>query len=941
MSQRKPPPAFGRVANLPPGGAPARLEGRFYASADPTPRPVITGRALLLVVLMFLPWPLGCAEPQVQVVLYPLAGIALVCWLMSIRRESTTDGIMPTSMLPFLAAILLAVLQLAPLGSWGTRLSPQATSIRATFDEPVVPLAGNVLDNVPVPAERRDSPISIYPAGTRQALAALVLAVAMFLLGARLFREERGQMSLLAALALSGALVGLFGMVQMLTWNGRIFWTFPLALGGQPFGPFVNRNHAGAYLNLCLAAAIALALWMRQRARTSEPDDARKYRLARQEMEALDGSQHTAARLRRKVLALLAELDGLTVASIGCAAVIVTCVLCSLSRSAILSMVGGGVVTLAAALVVGYRLRWWLAAVAVAAALLVIGWLGMSVAIEQRLATLTQSETLAAEPRLSAWKPAVRAAGDYLVAGSGLGTYGFTYRMYETTPQGTWARHAENQYIEALLEGGLPGLLLLLASIALLGCAAVQILRYASLHGGAPLAIAGVFALTTLVIHSCFDYALYTPAVGLTAALLMGATTGRAIVIAQSPGFRAARLLALPRIAGLPSLAAALLLLAMIFGFQEVRGLAAVQSASEKTGWPYRELTRDAVTLQQQLSALDAAVRNRWDDAEGQLALASLWMQRYRLAAFEQLSSQLEPLPEKDELWRLSSPDTLHLRASQAEATGNLPRLQRLKRDPIVLANLGPAWQHLLAARRACPTYAQVHLELARICFITQKPSTDAVHLARCDALGSWQAGLMYQAGLAHLRAGRNDRAWYCLRQAWLCNPGRYGGPVFELASRRLGIDGLIERVIPPWPDVLVGLARDRFASPDQKIEREALLLQALTLLDTQELPEDHRAYLLGTAARLREQNASAISYLTKAVELRPQEVRWRYELALVLLEAGRFDAAREHASRCMRIDPQHRGQYESLLKQILQAQASAGPAERRTTEGMPVVADV
>ena len=52
-----------------------------------------------------------------------------------------------------------------------------------------------------------------------------------------------------------------FGICQQMSWNGKLFWSFPLRHSGYPFSSFVNRNNAAGYLVLCLAAAFGVAFW--------------------------------------------------------------------------------------------------------------------------------------------------------------------------------------------------------------------------------------------------------------------------------------------------------------------------------------------------------------------------------------------------------------------------------------------------------------------------------------------------------------------------------------------------------------------------------------------------------------------------------------------------------------------------------------------------------
>ena len=51
------------------------------------------------------------------------------------------------------------------------------------------------------------------------------------------------------------------GNDQKVSWNEKLYWTYELTQGGQPFASYVNRNSAAGYLNLCLAGAVGLLVW--------------------------------------------------------------------------------------------------------------------------------------------------------------------------------------------------------------------------------------------------------------------------------------------------------------------------------------------------------------------------------------------------------------------------------------------------------------------------------------------------------------------------------------------------------------------------------------------------------------------------------------------------------------------------------------------------------
>lgn len=99
----------------------------------------------------------------------------------------------------------------------------------------------------------------------------------------------------------------------------------------------------------------------------------------------------------------------------------------------------------------------------------------------------------------------LRAIKDHWLLGSGLGTFTAVYPAYQTqdTVVHVFANHAHNDFLELILECGLPGLLLALVFLW-------QIIW----HGGrSGLAQAGFLSIVAICLHSLLDYPLRTFAV--------------------------------------------------------------------------------------------------------------------------------------------------------------------------------------------------------------------------------------------------------------------------------------------------------------------------------------------------------------------------------------------------------------------------------------------
>ncbi len=74
------------------------------------------------------------------------------------------------------------------------------------------------------------------------------------------FTRRRTLQILLAVVVTGGFVLGLVGLVQRLSGSGKMLWLWEINYASF-FASFIYKNHAGAYLNLTLAACVALAAW--------------------------------------------------------------------------------------------------------------------------------------------------------------------------------------------------------------------------------------------------------------------------------------------------------------------------------------------------------------------------------------------------------------------------------------------------------------------------------------------------------------------------------------------------------------------------------------------------------------------------------------------------------------------------------------------------------
>ncbi|MFO0900352.1 MAG: O-antigen ligase family protein [Pirellulales bacterium] len=816
---------------------------------------------------------------------------------------------LPWLAIPLLLGFGLAVVQLVPLSAETlARVAPKSFEFQQRLFEPASP------DGSPAVTAR---PISLYPAAGRHQLCLLLLATVAFLTAVRCFTNGSLALSLAAAVAGNGAALVLFGLVQRLTWNDRLFWAVPLSGGGLPFGPFVNRNNAGGFLNMCLAGGVALLFWaLRRRGLEGEEDD--------WQYLSADGFSWWE-RVRGTVEGWLANLDATKAGALALTGWLVAGVMATLSRGAVVGMLVAGSATLLAAAGMRQRLR-HLAALGfvgvVGAALL--AWFGFSSDLQERFDTMGSGID---QTRPTMWRESLAAVPEFWATGSGLGTFRYVFEPYRRNlSDHAWYEHAENQYIEAVLDAGAPGLALLLAALALASYALYRLAR-AARHASPSVqaaALGAVFALSSQAASGAFDFGLYLPANMTLLAVWCGLAVGLAICV--SPPERLSRV-ALPGSAWLCSGVLAGLLAAGVPALLDTWRLGRVEMATRKASLgDLRELP-SAEELKGRLDALTTALRERPDDAEAQLRAAELWIMLYRLQAEDRLRAEAEAAISADQVRDAASTGVLHRRAQQLAAAGDMTGLARLRSEPVVAENLLPARERLVRADRACPLLAKALVGLAELTFLSGDPRDNAALLQRAKQLSPADGQLLYHIGALEWDAGRTTEALAAWRESWRLSPP-FGERILTQAGERLEPAKLAAEVVPATPEAIAQFVRARRAAGDPQRQWSEKLSEAEHLLSTAKLTTAEKLRLRAALADLGGEHGQAIEGYLQALALRPAEVGWRRELARVLLAQGRVEEARRQAVACAQFAPRDREQIK-LMDEIENAVRRQDPSPR------------
>jgi tetratricopeptide (TPR) repeat protein len=383
--------------------------------------------------IVSLPLSIGGSPPWTFVLLWALASLALITWLIGAwkhRRRASTHLLVA---LP-LGLALVAALSLIPLraGLLGV-VSPVNAELR---DFALVPLG---LD-----AAR---PLTMDAPSTWRALARLLSLGALGFVALQLGRLHGPRFRLLLTVAGTGALVAVVGFGHLIAGAESLFGVLRYS-GNVPFLSFFgNVNHVSGFLAFCGTVALGLALDTRNK-------------------EAAVG------------LYALALLCG-------------TGVFLSFSRGGIATFV------VTWALVGALQLARRQGGVRTALPWLVIGGtvlFALSLASEQileRLATVSSVDKLA-KTKIELWPMLWNGALAFWPAGMGLGAFELGFTRFQTTQLDVTFTHPENLVLQWLAELGVPLSLVLFAASAVVGA---QLVRQAKGKALEPVLLLAVFGV--------------------------------------------------------------------------------------------------------------------------------------------------------------------------------------------------------------------------------------------------------------------------------------------------------------------------------------------------------------------------------------------------------------------------------------------------------------
>jgi O-antigen ligase len=334
--------------------------------------------------------------------------------------------------------------------------------------------------------------------GTRMELELLLADILVLFLAAQAFRTLEDWRSFVWFVMSFGFFVALFGILQHLTFNGKLYWFREMHFGGIPFGPYVNRNHFAGFTELVIPISLV-------------PLVLGKVRRERWFLVSLFAVVPIGA------LVLSASRGGIISFSVELGVLLLWLVL---RRTVGRHLLSGGAVLLLA--------------------FLMVSWLGVQQLVE-RFSSLESLEVTVgkrASMRADTWRIFL----DHPWTGTGLGTLQLVFPAYETLYDGRIVNHTHNDYLEGLAETGIVGGL---CCVWFLGILLFDSLRRLSQPRGAfasTVQLSGLIGCLGFLTHSLVDFNLHIPANALLFFLMANlATTEIRQAASQVPSSASAR----------------------------------------------------------------------------------------------------------------------------------------------------------------------------------------------------------------------------------------------------------------------------------------------------------------------------------------------------------------------------------------------------------------
>ena len=840
--------------------------------------PSRAAEALVIALACLAPWAIGSVDAWAMLALD--LGIAVIGLLTAARLwQSGRWGLLlgPASV-ALMGLIVLALFQAYPLPPHVLKaIAPHAANQWASL----IPIAPERVIGDDLPAVALPPPtLSMIPDQTIHMTSRLIAAFVLFQCVVALGGGYEALRRFGLATCVNATLLALFAIIQMLSWNGKIYWIWwsPSASPWYSGGPFISHNHLAHYLNLGLGFAIALLISGWKRRETSGR-----------------GSEFWPAYS---------------------AGVLFVALLVSQSRGGVLSMALASFGVLAM-----LRLRFGkfpfslaLGLVAlVAFALVILLAIGDASPYGARLKTMLDSGDPSLGARFSIWGASWRSWRDHPIWGSGLGSFPTATSPYSLHDFGIYFHRADNEYVDLLVEGGLVGLGLALGALIAIILGARRAWHAASRSREWGMVLGACFGGMAMACHDFFDYGLHVPGVGFSVVVLAAHLYRLGF---QSPD-RGQSPPAPSRIAAVGFGLATTLAMTWVIAVQYrvFRCEAALMGSGVPmpgTRAPSADEGFDkAADLERDRTALEQALSYRPNWSDGYLWLGKIQANLYRLAEERRTGglarSTGETSPQTNPLWLL--------REAHANPNRLIPDRARHEGDP-VRTYLSPSLRSFLEARRCNPYSALAQSKIASLTFLLEGGDPPALYAERAFGLSGWDEEVVDFIAEVSARTGRPDMAARCWRRSLALRPEVWP-LVADSAAESLSPGQILDDLLVDGKHT-VKFAEKLYPTEENREIRYRFLRAALDRLTRDEdLEPAERIWIESQARAGLDQRDQARRLMRESLAAEPTNSERRTRLVTLLLAWGDATEAHRQALAGVGLAPDDYGLQQVLRKSV------------------------
>ena len=455
---------------------------------------------LVLAWLAFMMLAGGTSIPSPSMLIIQTAtSLCILAWALWLLRDGFPTSIAALGCVLAVGALCLVIVQTIPLPFEVWQGLPGRQLVGRSFAF--------------FSADKPYFPISLSASSTWSAATALLPGIAGYTAALTLKKSE---LHTIAMVFVGCAILGVIVSVLQRLQGQQSLWYFYGNLGNtNTTGTFANRNFFGTQLFSTIPFIAALAMTAREN-----------------------------FRLRGIFIACFAVVYiAMLVIGLGTTG----------SRSAIVFAIVSVFITLfyvyRANAGLGNPSKMMKSVLAVTALLAILSQVGMVAIL--RLAKTDQ----VSEYRDAIYSTSLETATSFFPVGSGFGTFSRVYQMFETPNNilDRFVNHAHNDWLEIVVEGGLPALILLVLFVAVFVSAIIMASRASFAVPANGYFRAAVLAATLQLLHSIFDYPLRTPAMMVYFAVccgIMALSGGKELSLPHSQQQRYSKTVHRPAVSG-------------------------------------------------------------------------------------------------------------------------------------------------------------------------------------------------------------------------------------------------------------------------------------------------------------------------------------------------------------------------------------------------------